>query len=205
MSSLEKTENDIETRRSLKIKILQTKADEIQKKMDTAMDEIEIMVQEYTDIMKELQETQEISVNQNKKHIELMTRMMGEKEKKKVNYGACNTSEEMLQLVMDELDQVKKMETKIKEQEVSIPDVGDNTEIWNRIAKAQQVLKEEENNKSDLITSTLEVVNEETTPELQTQVNNEESHISSTQTSTHESSISSTDEDIDDMNKSVFT
>lgn len=140
-------------RKALKVKIMQLQADELQKKMDDAMNNIEHMAQEYAALMAELQELKGVSESQNKKHIELLSRMMGEQGKTPVDYDSCNTSEEMLQLVMNELDQVKTLEAKMKEQEdVALPDVGDNSEIWDRIAQAQKAVKEEEKNK--LFTST---------------------------------------------------
>lgn len=196
-----------ETRRELKIKILQLRADEMQKKMDNAMDNIENMTQEYSNLMRELQEAQGISEKQNMKHIKLMARMMGETAKTNVDYEACNTSEEMLQLVMNELNQVKKIEEKMKEQtleedrEVTLPDVGDNTEIWDRIARAQKSLKEEEENKTSIsTTSPLEVVSEENFTETRSETftgkNSEEFSDSS-------SSVSSTDDNINDLHKSI--
>lgn len=163
-SSNTKNENKGDMRKTLKMKILQLRADELQKKMDTAMNDIEHMAQEYATLMAELQELKGVSESQNKKHIELLSRMMGEQGTVPVDYDACNTSEEMLQLVMNELDQVKKLETKMKEQEdLALPDVGDNSEIWDRIARAQKAVKEEEE-KNKVFTSTdspLTVLSEE--------------------------------------------
>jgi hypothetical protein len=140
-----KNENTGDVRKALKVKILQLRADELQKNMDKAMNDIEHMTREYSMLMVELQEIKGVSESQNKKHIELLSRMMGEQGAAPVDYDACNTSEEMLQLVMGELDQVKKLETKMKEQEDhALPDVGDNSEIWDRIARAQKAVKEEE-------------------------------------------------------------
>jgi len=159
-----KNENTGDVRKALKVKILQLRADELQKKMDKAMNDIEHMTQEYSMLMVELQEIKGVSESQNKKHIELLSRMMGEQGTAPVDYDACNTSEEMLQLVMNELDQVKKLETKMKEQEdPALPDVGDNSEIWDRIARAQKAVKEEEA-KNKVFTSTdspLAVLSEE--------------------------------------------
>ena len=159
-----KKENTKDKRNALKVKVLQLRADELQKKLDDAMNEIEHMSQEYSTLMMELQELKGVNESQSKKHIELLSRMMGEQGTVPVNYDSCNTSEEMLQLVMNELDQVKKLETKIKEQEeTALPDVGDNSEIWDRIARAQkEVEKDEEKRKLLMSTdSPLTVLHEE--------------------------------------------
>lgn len=146
-------ENTSDMRKVLKVKILQLKADELQKKMDTSMNDIEHMAQEYATLMAELHDLKGVSESQNKKHIELLSRMMGEQGTTPVNYDACNTSEEMLQMVMNDLNQVKSLEAKMKEQEdTALPDVGDNSEIWDRIAQAQKSVKEDEE-KNKLFTS----------------------------------------------------
>jgi hypothetical protein len=143
-----KNENTGDIRKVLKVKILQLQADKLQEKMDGAMNDIEHMAQEYTTLMAELKVLKGVSESQNDKHIELLSRMIGDKETVPVDYSTCNTSEEMLQLVMDDLGQVKKLEAKMKEQEnTALPDVGDNSEIWDRIALAQKAVNEEDEKK----------------------------------------------------------
>jgi hypothetical protein len=148
-----KNENTGNVRKELKVKILQLKADELQEKMDNTINDIEHMTQEYHTIMTELQKLKGITESQNKKHIELLSKMTGEQGTEPVDYDSCNTSEEMLKLVMKEIDQVKKLETKMKEQEdQALPDVGDNSEIWDRISRAQKAVKEEEEKNKLLMT-----------------------------------------------------
>jgi hypothetical protein len=156
-------ENTSDVRNELKVKILQLRADKLQKNMDNSMNEIEHMTQEYSTLMEELRKIKGVSESQNRKHIELLSRMMDEKETAPIDYKSCNTSEEMLQLVMKDLDQVKKLETKMNEQEYSaLPDVGDNSEIWDRIARAQKAVKEDERKKQffTLTDSPLSVLSE---------------------------------------------
>jgi chromosome segregation ATPase len=134
-----------DSRKELRVKILQLQTDNLQKKMDDAMDDIERMTHEYTTLIAELKVLNNVSESQNNKHIELLSRMIGEHETIPVDYDSCNTSEEMLQLVMSEISHVEKLETKMKEHEnTALPDVGDNSEIWDRIALAQKAVKEEE-------------------------------------------------------------
>jgi hypothetical protein len=127
------TETD-DVRKQLKVKILQLRADGIQVKISSVMDTIETMTQEYTTIMQEMYELNGVDNDQSRKHIEMLSRMV---EKSPVNYDACNTSDDMLHLMMKEFEQVKELEKK-----ETLPDVGDNSEIWDRIAKAQQTAEQ---------------------------------------------------------------
>lgn len=144
-------------RKHLKVKMLQLRTDELQKKMDMTMDDLEAMTHEYATLMRELQELEEVNSNQSKKHINLLSRMIGEKKNTPVDYNSCNTSEEMLHMVMKELDQVKELEKNI-ECEKALPDVGDNSEIWDRIANAQRDAQKQE--MSNLTLSPLHVATE---------------------------------------------
>jgi chromosome segregation ATPase len=121
-------------RKQLKITVLQTKIDQLQKDIDEAMNNIETMSNEFASTMHELQQLKGNNTDQNKQYMDLLSRMSGDQKNTRTKYDACNTSEEMLHMMMQELDQNKESDTDTKE----LPDVGDNSEIWDRIAKAQK-------------------------------------------------------------------
>lgn len=129
-------------RNDLKIKMLEAKADEMQKKINKKMDEIEEMTKEYSEIMTEIQSLSGNSDN----HKKLLQRMIEKDNREPIDYNTCNTTEEMLNLITKELSYVKKLE------EDSLPDVGDNSEIWDRIADAKKNLisdSDEESSNTD--------------------------------------------------------
>ena len=138
MNPLDKTDVG---RKQLKAQLLNVQLESIRVKLDTAMSVVETMTREYATTMLKIQElnVENADCKQNTQHTELLSRMIGESNETPINYNKCRTSEEMLHLMVGEIEQVKKMEGDALN-ENTLPDVGDNSEIWERIAQAQQAL-----------------------------------------------------------------
>lgn len=130
--------NNNDERNDLKVKVLEVKADEMQKKINNKMDEIDEMTKEYSKIMAEIHSLSGSSDN----HKKLLQRMIEKDNREPVDYNSCNTTEEMLNLITKELSYVEKLENN------SLPDVGDNSEIWDRIADAKKNLNSDSDEES---------------------------------------------------------
>ena len=122
----------------LKVTVLEIKADELHKKINGKMDEIEEMTKEYSEIMTEIQSLRGNSGN----HKKLLQRMIEKDNREPIDYNSCNTTEEMLSMITKELSYVQKLEND------NLPDVGDNSEVWERIANAEKKLSSDSDEES---------------------------------------------------------
>ncbi len=99
---------------------LQDRADELQNKINAAMNDVENMVQEYSEIMNTLKKLNlDVDCTSHKK---LLSHMLGS-ESSEYDY-------------MTSIEHLKKLEGKQAERD-SAPDVCDNSEIWDRMANAR--------------------------------------------------------------------
>jgi virulence-associated protein VapD len=137
-------------RKKMKIEILQSQACKIQNQINAAINNVETMTKEYEDIINVLHKLEFINTNTKKGYTDIKSFLIGdsyindrksikEKNTKPINYKSCNTSKEMLESMMEEFHQVDELEKKRTNiEEKQLPDLSDNTEIWDRIYKAQQ-------------------------------------------------------------------
>lgn len=125
----------MEVDKQLKVAGLKSKAAELQQKINNMMDDIESMTNLYANTVKELYALDDKASS--KAHVDMLSRMTGESS---INdkYKKCNTSDEMLSTMLKEFAHLNELENPNGKEDKELPDVGDNTEIWDRIADAQR-------------------------------------------------------------------